>query len=129
MTPPSNPRWDQIFIQRHIWRPEHNSFTLPVGGYLLAVGVTLYEASGEDFYNPDQKSYYRGTFHLGSLGEQPNDPPVAVINWEYQLNQCGVAFDPPRADMNTKMAHVLRRVLPTRTTATLLITSVHLGFQ
>jgi hypothetical protein len=122
------PRWDQTFIQRHIWRPEHNGFTLPVGGYLLAVGVTEFEAPGERFTNPDRDSHFRGIFHLTHLDAEPDEPPVKIIRWAWQLNQCGVGFDPPRADMNTTVAHVLRRVVPTRTMSTLVITTVHLGF-
>jgi hypothetical protein len=130
MTPPNKPRWNQIFINRHIWVPEYDQFVLPPYGYLLAVGVTHADSSLDEFlfYNPDRSSDYRGTFHISSLGAQPDDPPIAVFNWPYELNQCGVAFDPPRVDMNTTVAHVVRRVIPTRTMATLLITSVHLGF-
>jgi hypothetical protein len=124
MTPPIKPRWDQVFIQRHVWRPEDNEFTLPFGGYLLAVGITYADDSSDEFYNPDRLSDYRGTFHLS----HDEFPPIAVINWAYQFNQCGVAFDPPRVDLNATVPHVVTRVLPTRTLVTLAITTVHLGF-
>jgi hypothetical protein len=122
-----HPDWSQTYITNHLWQPEYEALRLTVAGYLLAVGVCHDQSSPNSITNEDLDARHRGVFFLRTEGDGEHELPLAILNWDWTLNQCGVGFRTPVPDVNSANAHILRRIAPAKTDAILRVTTVHLG--
>lgn len=104
------PDYSHIVSQDLHWMPEYRTLQLVPGGYLITVNIKPinkrpYQSSEDPLYQ-----HHLAEYQIHEWGD--TEQSHGKFYWEYDLDQCGIAFQSPLVNLNAAFPYQLKRIYP-----------------